>query len=113
MVFITAYIVFGQPTDSKFHLKIRHLGAIGAMLAIITGFLMGSKYNIKYLGNFWMEVKLGLILADGIIAEFIIKRLIEKDEKTKLGQLKFWAVLSVIIIIAIVIVSAYRDKLRG
>lgn len=113
VVFITAYLVFSNTSESKLHLKIRNLGAYGAILAIVTGFLMGSKYNIKYLGNIWMEVKLALILADGIIAEFLIKRLIEKDDKTKLGQLKFWAVLSLLIVIAIVIVSAYRDKLRG
>ncbi len=94
---------------------IRNAGSLGAGLAIITGIIMAWRYGIPLRGNYLFDTKLILVAADGLIAQFVIKKQLNAAIDTNQpgvvrAQLLTWAWLSVLIILAIVAISVVRAK---
>lgn len=120
-VFTTLIFVLQNLFDTannKTHLTVRKLGMMGAGLAILTGIIMAFRYKIPLWGNWTFDAKLLLILADGLIANFVIKRHLEAAMAgTKASNLRQtllgWAWVSVIVIVAVIAISVYRGKLHG
>jgi hypothetical protein len=121
VVFATLVLVHQSLTNTA-HLPLlralRLVGACGGGVAILTGITMAYRYGISVRSNWWFDAKLLLVAADGLIAERVIKHQI--DSALKSGQssnlrqkLLSWAWLSVVIVIAIVAISAYRGKTHG
>jgi len=119
VVFASVYYVLKLKTveQLKDFITLRRIGAAGATLAILSGLVM----SYRWLGNLIYEVafmsKMGLILLDGIIAEFVFVKVLKKaraensTESIK-NKLLPWAIVSVLIVVAIITISAYRDKLH-
>jgi len=96
-------------------LIIRRIGMYGAALAILTGLIMFARYFEHLIRNPLFITKLALVLADGIIAERIIKHRLEQlqadDQEGQRQKLVGWAWLSLAVVVAIVSISVYRAKI--
>lgn len=115
VVIATLVFLYSPPKDNGTEslLKLRHLGMYGATLAIITGIILALRYKISIIGNWLFDAKLLLILADGLIAEWVISARLKAGGEKSVKSLLLWAWLSLLIVIAIVVISVYRAKLRG
>jgi len=99
----------------KDFITLRRIGAAGAAVAILAGIAMAWRWFSYLLNDNSFLLKMGLVLADGVIAELIFIRILKQslansDIEGAKKRLLPWAIISVLIVIAIVVVAVYRSK---
>lgn len=107
VVFLSLVLSYQAVPQQPFFRLVRNYGSFGAALAILSGILLALRYKIPLVGNYLFDAKLLLIVADGLIAQFIFKPQLATNSPR---NLKAWAWLSVLIVIAIVAISVIRAK---
>lgn len=120
MVFASLYYVLKLKSVEQLNdfIVLRRIGSVGAAVAILAGIGLAWKYANALLQNPLFLTKLGLVMADGVIAEFgfikVLKDALVKNDTANIkNKLLPWAILSVLIVIAIVAISVFRAKSRG
>lgn len=120
VVFASLYYVLKiQSVEQlKDFISLRKIGAIGATVAILAGIGLAWSRAGELFNNPLFLTKMGLVLADGVIAELIFLRFLQKklaqnnlaDIK---GKLLPWAIISALVVTAIIAISVYRAKSTG
>ncbi len=113
------YVTKIQSVDRlKDFIALRRIGSIGATVAILAGIALAWKSAGTLLQNPLFLTKLALVLADGMIAEFgflkVLKDALAKNDTTNIKtKLLPWAIISAVIVAAIIAISVYRSKSAG
>jgi hypothetical protein len=114
VVLTLLFLRAAAPVNIQVLPAIRKIGMYGAILAIVAGILMAIPRYSGLLTNPLFLTKLALVLADGVIAERIIKHFLEEADLNNPESLRKkllpWAWLSLAIVVAIVAISVYRSK---
>lgn len=120
VVFISLYFVTKIQSIEQLRsfIVLRRIGSIGATVAILAGIGLAWKSAGSLLQNPLFLTKLGLVLADGVIAEFgflkVLKNALAKNDASNIkNKLLPWAIVSALIVAAIIAISVYRSKSFG
>jgi hypothetical protein len=120
VVFVSLYYVtkLHSLEQLKDFINLRRIGSVGAGIAIVSGIAMAWRWAEHLRNDPVFMTKIGLVLADGIIAEFgfikVLTKALSKNDITGVkNRLFYWAILSVLIVAAIIAISVYRSKLHG
>lgn len=120
VVFASLYYVLKLTSieQLKDFITLRRIGSAGAAVAILAGVVMAWKWADQLRNDPVFLTKIGLVLADGLIAEFgfirILKGAVAQNNTANIkNRLLPWAILSVLIIVAIISISVYRAKGHG
>lgn len=120
VVFMSLYYVTKLQSleQLKDFINLRRIGSVGASVAILAGIAMAWKWVDTLRNDPVFLTKIGLVLADGVIAEFgfikVLKDALAKNEVSGVkNKLFYWAIISAAIVTAIIAISVYRSKLHG
>ena len=120
VVFASLYYVLRLKSleQLKDFITLRRIGSVGATVAILAGIGLAWKSAGVLLANPLFLTKLGLVLADGIIAELgflkVLKDCSAKNDTANVkNKLLPWAIISAGIVVAIIAISVYRSKATG
>lgn len=120
VVFLSLYYVTKLQSieQLKDFINLRRIGSVGASVAILAGIAMAWRWVDTLRNDPVFLTKIGLVLADGVIAEFgfikVLKDALSKNDISGVkSKLFYWAILSVLIVTAIIAISVYRSKLHG
>lgn len=117
VVFVSLYFVTkAQSVDQlRSFIALRRIGSLGTAVAIAAGIALAWQWASFLLQSPLFLTKLGLVLADGLIAQFgflpALKGALARNDTNGIkAKLLPWAIVSVAIIIAIVAISVFRAE---